>query len=127
MNKDKMIQWAEALESGEYEQIRGTWGQLTIGEDDILDNGLSGRFCCLNVASMVHTGMDIGEYCIMKGLTKSGEFDHDMAGAAVGHILEWSEEKTPGLNRSFVCWNDMDQFTFPQIAAEIRRMIDEQQ
>lgn len=120
-----MLKWAEALESGKYEQTTGNWGQLTLG-DGAIDNGQNGKFCCLNVASMIHSGLDIGEYCIMKGLVQSKSFNHDIAGLEVGRMLGWDEERIPGLNRSFVVMNDVELLTFPQIAAEIRKMVDEQ-
>ena len=97
-NKEKMLEWAEVLESGKYKQKVGGWGSLEEGE-----------LCCLNVALVHFTGKDAAEIPgnsddVLDVITESFSEDRDWCG-------------------QFVFMNDVQKFTFPQIAQEIRKMV----
>ena len=55
MNKENMLKWAEALESGNYRQCHGAWGD---GEATTVNSYFRG-YCCLHVAYREFTGSDI--------------------------------------------------------------------
>lgn len=111
MNKENMLAWADALDSGKYKQITGGWG-----------SDIEGKYCCLNVA--------------LKHLTGKDALDHDMnTGARVDENGDIQSESFVQLNEIFgfeiprpvfYQYNDIDHLTFPEIAAKIREMVNEQ-
>ena len=100
--KEKLLKWAEALESGKYKQNIGGWGSLALG-----------KLCCLNVALVEFTGKEaIDDSALIVdpdqpiGVSVTSDlFDED---------LVWVDQ--------FIKWNDDDKLTFPQIAWKIREM-----
>lgn len=102
MNKENMIKWAEALESGQYKQHRGGWGTRTLDGSD----GLG--FCCLNVACVVLHG-------------KTWDDLSCDAWTGTRHALGLSEQQI----EQFPCMNDVDVLSFTEIAARIRKMVEE--
>lgn len=105
--KEKMLKWADALESGKYKQHRGGWGQL-YSENNVLQ--CEGYFCCLNVANEV---LGDGPLGIAKGGNSTG-WARSVA-AMFGQEIDWCGQ--------FIAMNDEDGMTFPQIAAEIRKRV----
>jgi hypothetical protein len=112
MNKELMLKWAEALESGKYGQFRDGWGKQTGVYADTLNEEEENTdcYCCLNVAKIVATGTDIGDIDPMSRFS--------LLTAEYG-LNEYQLER-------FVEYNDTDMLTFPQIAKHIRNMVEQE-
>jgi len=96
-------QWAEALESGKYTQ-----------GPSLLKNKDTGNYCCLGVLA------EIG------GADSDDVLSYDWK--LIDAIAEWVKENTTTMPDTFISWNDAippdpNHKTFPEIAAEIRKMI----
>lgn len=122
MNKDKMIQWAEALESGKYEQYQGGWGGSKYGN----------KFCCLNVA-LVEFGEEEHENhpCPESTLESIFDWTDDLPASYFFtdeefNKLQTGDQNSGEMTNHFITCNDHLQLTFPQIAEKIRKFVDEQ-
>lgn len=122
MNRDKAIKWAEALESGEYEQGVGNLRRL--------DDGAP-RYCCLGVlsdlyiketgaASWDETGAESVCY-ITNGFARE-------PGSVIAEVAIWAGfggdtyPPNPSIgNRSAMGMNDTLRYDFKRIAHEIRK------
>jgi hypothetical protein len=118
LNKEMMLKWAEALESGEYEQTRGDWGQTTTGSAVLKE----GKFCCLNVALIVATGRDIG--LCTNGSRKTIYDTYGISMFQPDYMDDFTRKSIRPDFDSFVDMNDNKGMTFPEIAAQIRKMVE---
>ena len=99
MNKENLLKWADALESGRYQQTQGSYGCGF--EDD------KNEFCCLNVA--YHTFSGVGYFG--RERQKVSDMRHFMK--ETFGICDYSP---------FVFMNDDKRFSFNKIAKEIRKL-----
>ena len=121
MNKENMLQWAEALESGDYHQFQGGWG-----------GGGCSALCCLNVALVKFADT---EYDLLADDEESNKILNNLFGfedmpaeefftsGELSRISE-SDAQLEGMHNHFMVCNDELRLTFPEIAAKIRKLVE---
>lgn len=101
MNKENMLKWAEALESGEYRQHIGSYG-----------DGESEGYCCLHVAYRLFEGHNI-------------DWNDERFNVDAFHITNTLRDHLyPKLQTdTYAGLNDIEQLSFNQIAQVIREKV----
>ncbi len=107
VNTENMAAWVEALESGKYEQCRGSLRHCPPDSQP--------SYCCLGVAS------DLYEKATGSRLTS----DEWFFGGLAGGVVEWLgvESNNPRVSedKHAIGANDHDDWTFPMIAEGLRK------
>lgn len=121
LNKAAILEWVEALESGEYQQTTGTLAKYVQG----LPSPIS--YCCLGVACDVfknRLGLKVGEEA--EGMTRFLTFNHqnDQLPSEVHKFLGLASGDPVVLSDDGACalsyLNDEHGKTFAKIAALLR-------
>lgn len=105
INKENMLTWVEALESGEYNQCKGT-----------LVNRFT-NYCCIGVAAELAgakkepSGID-GHPFFKNGYEEVSNW------LGFEFSREWAGEE--GVEGTLIDFNDSNGYTFPEIAAYLR-------
>lgn len=116
LDKEKMLERADVLDSGKYKQVRGIWGGKFLG-----------RHCCLSVAAVHFLNKDYDEL-VVDAIGPSRyqviirEVRKTIAGIFEDQIINENFDPSEWV-RKFEIMNDEEKLTFPQIATRIRGMV----
>jgi hypothetical protein len=119
LNKELLLKTAEALESGKFPQARYTWGG---GNFDPIHQKQG--FCCLHVMIAVHTETTDREQDAISRIIQADDRYHGDSGGIFDrslYVAGISGMSHPQISE-FVSMNDGGHKTFPEIAAEMRKL-----
>lgn len=114
MNKEFVQKWIDALRSGKYIQGRGS---LRIKKDDLFPKP---RYCCLGVACEIHPDVKLVNRGTYKIISQNENFTTKIPD---GSNIEEDLGLNYSLTKNLMCMNDIQNFSFKEIADFIEENI----